>query len=151
MAFSNGIYLMSQAVTRFKSDIRKRMTSSLTVLGGVVLLACALGFGLASAYMALAREMPDYLAALWVTFGLVLLGAAVIAFAIMRRPGRTGSQSATRPGSDQPIKTGDPLQQVTDAFLLDAAGRVRQEPLSTMSSALLLGLVVGLLRQNDNR
>lgn len=151
MAFSNGIYLINQAVARFKSGMRDRVAASLIVLGGMVLLACALGFGLASAYMALVREMPDYQAALLVTAALVFLGAAVIAFAVMRRPKMIVSQPRPRPASDRTMQAGDPLEQIADAILLDAAGRVRQEPLSTMSTVLLLGLVVGLLRHNDNQ
>jgi len=52
---------------------------------------------------------------------------------------------------ERPIDTAQPLEQITDAILKDAASQASQKPVSTMSTALLLGLVVGLLRQNSNK
>lgn len=148
MGFSSFAFMARRAAYDVKLKLRESLVTAALLLCGMLILFCAIAFGLASVYMALAQEMPAYLAALCVAGGLLIVAGGFIALALTRRPKASPSPSTAPP---PPPKDSDPLTLAADALLQDAATQARQKPVSAMSAALLMGLIVGLLRQNGPR
>jgi hypothetical protein len=138
------------AVSSVKDGIRRRIATTAIILCGTALVLCAVGFAIAAGYMWLAAKLPDYLAALSVAGGLVLVGCLVIAVAV--GGGGRGTRRKRPAVSDATYD--DIARRAEDAAgqaTRQALSSVRNNPSSALLSALALGLVVGLLRPKDDR
>jgi ElaB/YqjD/DUF883 family membrane-anchored ribosome-binding protein len=126
--------LLGSTIDRMRASVRQKISGAIVIAGGGVVLVCAIGFALAAAHMWLALRMPNYMAALVIAGGLAVIGLIVVAIGRAR--------------SNAPARRVD-----VEARAERAAGKAREEALSATTShppsalltALILGLVAGLL------
>jgi hypothetical protein len=130
-------------IHRAGDGIRYRIGTAAILLCGAIVIFCAVGFAVAAGYMWVATVLPNYLAALCVAGGLVLVGGIAIMVANARR-------------RDGGVKSGPPpdaarqAEVAAERAVQAALSEVKKSPTPAMLTALALGVVVGLLRSNDD-
>jgi hypothetical protein len=133
------------AVRRVGDGIRYRITSSAIMLLGAMFIFFAAALATGASYLWLETILPNYLAALCVAGGLVLIGGLVIAIAHIRRR-RYCRSIESSPFADAPRQS----ETVADRAIQTLLSEMTNSPSSTLLTALTLGVVIGLLRPNDS-
>lgn len=118
------------------------VVAAIGACAGVVFLVAG-GFAIAAGYIALSRELPPHLAALGIAAALALFGALLLIVAAARGRGRRAHAS----GSPQGDLSGQ-AEKLADLMVKELITRIQQKPSSAVVTAVVMGVVVGLLRRN---
>lgn len=130
-----------EMIHRVRVGIRYRIATAAVLLCGAIIIACAAGFAIAASYMWLATKLPDYLAALSVAGGLLLVGGVVVLAANVRdRHHDRDVKSAPPPD------TARQAEKAAESAVEAALSLAKNSPKSAVLTALALGVVAGLLR-----
>lgn len=129
-------------IRRFVAESRYRLISLVILLTGILLLIAGLAFSLAGVFLWLSTHMPSYLAALLISGGFVLVGAAIVAVAMLPRD----RSLTTAPRSDA---TAAQTELVAEQMIASALGVAAETPVNAIFVAMALGVVVGLSREKD--
>lgn len=127
--------LLGGTIERAKVGMRRFVAGTVIMVSGAVVLAGAVVFALMAAHMWLTIRMPNYLAALTIAGGLALVGLIVVAVgrqrihSLARRP-----DVATR------------VERVADQARHETLSAINRNVPSAILTALVLGIVAGLLR-----
>ncbi len=127
--------LLGGSIERAKEGIQRRVAGTVVMAGGAIVLAGAIIFALMAAHMWLTLRMPDYLAALTIAGGLALVGLVVIA---------VGRQRIHSPIRRPDVTTR--VERVADRARHETLSAVNRSVPSAIVTALVLGVVAGLLR-----
>lgn len=122
---------------------RGLVTIAIAVIGALVITSAA-GFAGAAIYMGLALHLPDYMAALCTAGGLFIVGVGILLYT--RSPHRTSRNPATAHTSDH-----DPIIQIVQQATTAALAGTKKKPISTLLTAVALGVATGLLSPRDDR
>ncbi|WP_316977073.1 phage holin family protein [Shumkonia mesophila] len=132
--------LLGGTVERAKAGLQRRIVGTMVIVGGAIVLVCAAGFALAAAHMWLSTRMPNYLAALTIAGGLALVGLIVVA---------VGRQRARSPARSPDVAAR--VERVADRARQETLSAVNENVLSAVVTALVLGVVAGLLRPRGRK
>ena len=127
--------LLGGSIERAKEGLRRRIAGTVVMASGAVILAGAVVFALMAAHMWLTLRMPDHLAALTIAGGLALVGLIVVA---------VGRQRMHSPTHRPDVATR--VERVADRARHETVSAVNKSVPSAMATALVLGIVAGLLR-----
>lgn len=144
MSLLRGIAGFRVILDRAKDSTRRCIAAGILVLLGALVVLGAVGFALAGLYIRLAEELPDHLAAFSIAAGLGAVGAVLIAAA--RAYLRPGAGRAARREPASAISEG--AEDAAERAVRAAMDEVRTKPASALGTALLVGLIVGLLRRD---
>lgn len=132
--------LLGGSIERAKEGVRRRVAGTVVIVAGAAVLAGAGVFALMAAHMWLTLRMPDYLAALTIAGGLALIGLIVVAV------GRQRMHSPTR-RPDVAAR----VERVADRARHETLSAVNKSVPSAIVTALVLGMVAGLLRPRKGK
>jgi TRAP-type mannitol/chloroaromatic compound transport system permease large subunit len=132
--------LLGGTIERAKEGVRRRVAGTVVMAGGAVVLAGAAIFALVAAHMWLSLRMPNYMAALTVAGGLALVGLIVVAVGRQRM-----HSPAPRPD------VADRVERAADRARHETLSAVNKSVPSAILTALVLGIVAGLLRPRRGR
>jgi hypothetical protein len=125
---------------RLGDTMRFHLTTVVVLFVGAILMAIALGFSIAGAYIWLTMQLPDYQAALIVAGVLFGFGGIVIFLA-----SRRGSSKKTP--SDENVSCNGVEADLASQRIVSAALTVTMDtPIKAIVAATAMGFIVGLLR-----
>ena len=136
---------MSARVADLRNGVRHVVLTMAVLTMAAAIMACAGGFAVAATYMWLETRMSGPAAALCVAGGLALAGLAIAAIALLRgrRRGRTAVSAQPKPSVRE-------TRDLTDMATREVMSKVSESPGMAVLSAVALGVVVGLLRPDQN-
>ena len=122
-------------MTRFSSQaVRDARAGLVTYLIAAVLFAIALGFLVATLYMALKRVVEPPLAALLTALCLSVVAGLILLVARLRRRRRARAAAAD-----------------VDALLFSVTDKARRDPWSSIATAAVLGVLAEFVRSSARR
>lgn len=132
------------------SGIRQRAATAAVCAGAGVTFAVSAGFAIAAGYLALARDLPPHLAALGTAAALALFGGFLLIVAAVRRRRTTALTSRSLQGT-LTNQAEELAEELTDLVVRESIARVQRKPSSAVLTAVVLGVVVGLMRRDPPR
>ena len=135
--------IWTDRVRRYADDVWFRSPSLVLLITGALFVMGAFCVGIGGGYLWLSTQMPSHLAALVVAGGLFLLGAIIIALALLRSPRQERLASASPAAGTANAD----MEMLAEQIMRAAIANATETPFKAVFGAVVLGVAVGLLRE----